>query len=308
MLPLSAAIEFLDPSGFLALFGVRSPSAALRLATGILLAQAAAVSGLVALTIALRSWRKYAAKVDARRSVRVEKIVLGVMTTHMDAPGRPIPLPRLESRDRARFRRHLLANVVSIAGREQELLVGLYTHLGLREDDLRNLRSPFWWKRLEGISALEALGTPDGVEPLRVLLDDGHPLVALMALRVVALLARDEASFGMVLERVGKGAVPRHDVALEVLLTVGRKRPELLRAFATRDESNNARALSLRAIGLSRDPEAVGVLVGALSSPREGEVRAALEALEALARASVVDAGDAIAAYRERHAPVGGAA
>ena len=254
---------------------------ALRAALCVLAIQVVLIGGLVLHAIARRLRLNRAALEDAARAKHVESVILDVLMARMDDPNAIITLPKLEERDRERFRTLLLSNILALRGTEHRLLSALYVHLGLLADDTVALKSSRWWVRLAALSAVESLGRTEDVDVLmRIAEDDVHPIVSLSALRAVSALATDEAILARVVYVAAARGGLRNDVLTEILINTGRKNMGLVRRLvADHGAPPDALLAALHACAVVRDPELVDVLAWRTHHPRAKVVLAALEAL-----------------------------
>jgi len=193
---------------------------------------------------------------------------------------------QLQSRSERGFFRRLILEALKETGGvgdDHELLVSLYRLLLLDREDLLELQSPLWWKRLAASLRLEALESDDFITTYERLLQDPHESVALSAMRALSRLQRGE-KIQKVLEVLARRAPQRLDIYLEVLTRLGQHRGEELLQLLESCYDPEVASVIIYTLGEIRFDPSFEKLVMLTKSSSDTVVARSVEALAKLGR------------------------
>lgn len=106
--------------------------------------------------------------------------------------------------------------VITLQGEEKRSAIGVYSDLGLLNEDKRKLKSSYWWHRLEALVDIELIASETYIDLARPLVDDDHPLVGLYALKVVSKSLNENEVINM-LRMLREWNYLRPDIVQEIL-------------------------------------------------------------------------------------------
>jgi len=194
---------------------------------------------------------------------------------------RPADPPRVRFFERGTLKRVLVRQIAQLKGAEKNLLANVYRAQGFLTEDLRDLRSRRWHKRLGAAITLNRLDLAEGTEQLKALCDDPVPVVNLAALRTLSKsLPRHEAF--EILRRMEPRLSGRWDVLTEALLSLGENDPGFILAYARECRREELIQCCLTAMGTLRVAEAVPQILELLSP--SSALLTQIHAVEALGR------------------------
>jgi hypothetical protein len=248
------------------------PTYGLLLRVGI--GQVLVLGGVLLSVVGLRLRRR---RGEARRRgsvARAEAAVLGLLAGELTEAEAALRLRRLPRGDLCEI---LERYAGALGGESRASLQGVYGALGLQRHALGLLRSRLWWRRLEGVRLLAAMGGDAGQGELVARLWDRSGEVRLAAARAVARRQALEALPTLLEALSSASRLSRRQVA-EALVEFGASAwPALREALRTPPQGAGGlrlHATMLEVLALSGDWQAAGVIEAALSDP-EVELRAA---------------------------------
>ncbi len=221
----------------------------------------------VCISVAAIRWRRNTESVRTRAFHDVaQQALLALLAEEMEEVEVARVLRRLPRRDLCSI---LERYTTHLRGGSRETLEGLYGALGLRRYALRLSDSWLWWRRLEGIRLLGAMGGGLAQEVLVERLGDKHDAVRLAAARALAQ-SRDISVLPSLIDALG-GAyrISRRQLA-ETLIDFGpRAWPSLRETLQSPPRHEGERRLHttiLEVLALSGDLQAASVIQDILGS------------------------------------------
>jgi HEAT repeat protein len=194
---------------------------------------------------------------------------------------------QLRSREeRGFFRRLLLIELQKSAKRD--LLLRCYEQLGFLKEDLTQLTSFRWWKRLEAVLRLEQVQHTQTLSYLRPLIDDRDDLVALGAMRALAAID-DTSHIIQILAALSRRAPSRRDLFLEILTLVGKQDSEALLQFVNECFDPYLASLAIFILGELKIRQSIPLLQHLIKSSDDEVVRTSAEALGKMGEARTLE-------------------
>ncbi|MBN8554453.1 MAG: HEAT repeat domain-containing protein [Deltaproteobacteria bacterium] len=193
-------------------------------------------------------------------------------------PERNAFLPQFKKKDRYFFRRILLDQLENIESAERSYLVKLYSHFQFLYEDLRELKSFFWWNRLAAVIRLEIVRTQDAVPMLSRLIDDKNDLVAIASMRALSTLDYPD-KISKILYSLSRRAPERHDIFVEILTNIGRGQSEKIIDYLNECFDPSIAAICVSVLGALKAKEALPLCVGLLTSSSDDVAAESAKAL-----------------------------
>lgn len=238
------------------------------------LGQLLVLAGVLITVVGIRMRRQQDAQVKRAAQQAAEVALLGLLSGEFTEAEAALAMKRLP-------REHLIQILEkytgALAGASREALQGLYGALGLQRYALRLLRSWFWWRRLEGVRLLAAMGTALGLQRLLQMLRDPHEAVRLAAARALAQARQEEVLDALLDALAGLYHISRRQLA-EALVEAGPVAWPLMRARLGQPPADEGQlrlhTTILEVLALSGDLLAAQVIERAMQDP-EVELRIA---------------------------------
>jgi HEAT repeat protein len=188
---------------------------------------------------------------------------------------------RMRPSDRGVLRHILLRLALDLRGDEREAVRRLYRDFGLRDSEVRWLRSWLARRRAAAAAHLGILRYPESLPALIQAMTDPDPMVRLAAVRAVGQVGGPEA-MATLIPTLGdpRGMVARR--ALDILAERGTQAVDQILTYAQSTDNRDGRRAAIELLGLLRSPQAVPYLLERIWSPHPDERLPAVRAAAAI--------------------------
>jgi HEAT repeat protein len=277
-------LKFLHIDSILFILGVHHPKN-LTVATIILFI--ALIELLMALSAYTVLYIIYKNLTEKRTAGLRENYRLLIIERTFEEESAQIELPRLSWLGRPLFKVELIEQISLLKGIEKRILIEFYTSMGFLAEDLAQLRSWLWWRRLKAVAILEYLQIQGAVQELRPLLRDRHPLVALASARILSQLIdsrTDHPLYREILNVTLSGLSGRRDAVIEILSNICKKNSHELVLFFSDKLEDPVAYHCANVFGNLHCIEAVDALISVTDKASEDNPLIVAEAIEALGK------------------------
>ena len=180
--------------------------------------------------------------------------------------------------DRYFFRRILIQQMELMEPEEQKWLRVLYRQLDFYDEDLKALKSRFWWVRLAAAVRLENMKLEESLPWMVHLVEDSNDFVSMVAIRAISGIESPE-NVTPVLEALSRRASARRDIFIEILSRMGESHIQELITFLNETYDPHIASICIDVLGLLGAQEAKPSIEKFASSSDDGVAEACARAL-----------------------------
>lgn len=235
---------------------------------GLLLAQVAYLFVLISFAVIRRLRRRWSRRNDSKLLIEFRSLILEYIFLKSPSERDRILANILQATTRSSMYRGFLRRLVQeqlrvVSGEEFEALTQLYGRAGFLAEDIRELRSFFWWRRLAAIIRLERLKDSQLLPIFEQMMKDPREVIALVAVRAASKL---DGSPQRILEDASRLAPARRDIFVEILHSITDKDPQEVIRFTVECYDPMIAALCVQVLGERKIQEVVPLLRALLRS------------------------------------------
>ncbi|TVQ81020.1 MAG: hypothetical protein EA369_00840 [Bradymonadales bacterium] len=244
---------------------------------------------LFVLAAAKRLRRLWTRRSDPYWQKRFEKLWLQYL--YPETPDdRPLALAELRqairSPGRYGFLRRILQEQLKVfKDHEHQLLNRLYKECGFFSDDLSDLNSLWWSKRLAAVLRLERLEDPELEGAFRKMLKDKNDLVVLVSIRAYSKVTNEVEPL---LDALSRKAPARRDLFTEILMNLADRDPSRVIRYLFECFDPFVASLCIEVLGRKKVQSALPVILSLAESGDEGVAEACSEALGEIGETSAI--------------------
>ncbi len=144
-------------------------------------------------------------------------------------------------------------------GVDRVYLQRLYRELGYFDEDMKDLRSRFWWRRLAAVTRLETARFQEAFEPLRKLIEDPHDFVAIVAMRALSSIEYPY-KIEIILDALSRRAPARRDIFAEMLLNFDEKHEDEIIEYLANSFDPSIASICIDVLGMLQSEKAFPVI------------------------------------------------